>query len=57
MEAEIHCNNFILVILVSDYVSCMNNDGLMVGTSDSRWCNQGSFPRRGVYEFAYQLFK
>ena len=57
MEAEIHCNNFILVILVSDYVSCMNNDGLMVGTSDSRWCNQGSSPRRGVYEFAYQLFK
>ena len=28
----------------------------MVSTSDLRWCGQGSLPRRGVHEFAYQLF-
>ena len=34
----------------------MNGSGLIVSTSDSRWCGQGWFPRRGVYEFAFQLF-
>ena len=29
----------------------------MGSKSDSRWSDQGSFPRRGVYKFAFQLFE
>ena len=29
----------------------------MVSTLDSCWSGQGSFPRREVYEFAFQLFQ
>ena len=29
----------------------------MVSMSDWRWSGQESFPRRAVYEFAFQLFQ
>ena len=33
-----------------------DDGGLMVSTSDLCWSSQGSFPRMGVYEFAFHLF-
>ena len=40
-----------------DCTTCINDGSLMVSICDSRWCGQGSFPRRGVSEFSFQLFK
>ena len=40
-----------------DCFICINNCSLMVSTDDSHQCGHGSFPRRGVYEFTFQLFK
>ena len=56
MLAGIHCRDFVIVICFG-LSNLLEDGGITVDTSDSRWSGQGPFPRRGVCKFAFQWFQ